>query len=241
MGRTFVMGDLHGAYKALKQVLERSGYNNQEDTLICLGDVADGWPQVRECFEELLKIKNLIFVLGNHDQWLLYWATGDHPGNIWTNQGGKNSQDSYGNDPRNVPMEHIDLLLRKSLLWYVDDENRLFVHGGINWETPIENQTANVCLWDRSLVQTAYKYTLRKNPRHSLTEFYEVYVGHTTTSFFFDKLGVNQVPQNLYEIWMMDTGAGWEGKLTLMDIDSKEYFQSDPVCELYPNERGRNK
>jgi serine/threonine protein phosphatase 1 len=31
----------------------------------------------------------------------------------------------------------------------------------------------------------------------------------------------------------MDTGAGWEGKLSLMNITTKEVFQSDPVCELY--------
>lgn len=237
--RTFVMGDLHGAYKALKQCLERCNFNYEVDTLICLGDVADGWPEVKECFNEILKIKNLIFILGNHDQWLLQWAEGDFPGNVWTSQGGQNTMASYWNDPSNVPKEHLELLLEKSKLWYVDDENRLFVHGGINWEIPIEKQRVEVCLWDRSLVQTAYKYTVRKNTRNSMTEFKNVFVGHTTTSFFFSSLGVNQVPQNLFEIWMMDTGAGWEGKLTMMNVDTKEYVQSDDVKSLYPGVKGR--
>jgi len=38
---------------------------------------------------------------------------------------------------------------------------------------------------------------------------------------------------------MMDTGAGWNGRLTIMNTDTKEYFQSDKVNDLYPNERGR--
>ncbi len=239
--RHWVIGDIHGGYLALKQCLEKSNFDYENDELICLGDVADGWPQVKECYDELLKIKHLIFILGNHDQWLLFWAQGDHPGDVWTSQGGWNTQRSYDFIPSLVPKEHIELILEKSKIWYIDDDNRLFVHGGINWEIPIEKQRVDVCLWDRSLVQTAHKYTIRKNTRHKMTEFKEVYVGHTTTSFFTGKLGTEQVPLNFFEVWLMDTGGGWEGRLTIMDIDTKEYFQSDPVCSLYPGEKGRNK
>ena len=72
--RHFVMGDIHGAFHALKQCLERSSFDYKHDVLICLGDVCDGWPQTYECVEELLKIENLIFILGNHDFWALQWA-----------------------------------------------------------------------------------------------------------------------------------------------------------------------
>lgn len=41
-------------------------------------------------------------------------------------------------------------------------------------------------------------------------------------------------------VWNIDTGAGFKGKLTIMDADTKEFWQSDPVPELYPNEKGRN-
>ncbi len=43
--RTFVLGDVHGAARALKQVLERSSFDYSADRLVCLGDVADGWPR----------------------------------------------------------------------------------------------------------------------------------------------------------------------------------------------------
>jgi len=67
--KKFVVGDIHGNYKALLQVLERSGFNKEEDMLISLGDIADGWSQVSECVTELLKIKNLIVIRGNHVLW----------------------------------------------------------------------------------------------------------------------------------------------------------------------------
>lgn len=39
--RTLVMGDSHGGYRAIRQVLERAHFDFEKDTLICLGDVAD--------------------------------------------------------------------------------------------------------------------------------------------------------------------------------------------------------
>ena len=39
--RTLVIGDIHGGYKALVQVMQRSKFNIHEDLLICLGDYVD--------------------------------------------------------------------------------------------------------------------------------------------------------------------------------------------------------
>ena len=38
----------------------------------------------------------------------------------------------------------------------------------------------------------------------------------------------------------IDTGAAFNGKLTIMNAETLEYWQSDTVQELYPNEKGRN-
>ncbi len=78
--RTFVMGDIHGAHKALQQCLERAPFDKDKDTLIQLGDIADGFGEVHDCVEELLKIRNLIAIKGNHDEWLnQFLQTGYHP------------------------------------------------------------------------------------------------------------------------------------------------------------------
>ena len=69
--KTFIVGDIHGAHKALLQVLERSGFDYENDMLITIGDIVDGWGDSFQVVEELLKIKNRIDIVGNHDDWFL--------------------------------------------------------------------------------------------------------------------------------------------------------------------------
>jgi serine/threonine protein phosphatase 1 len=66
--------------------------------------------------------------------------------------------------------------------------------------------------------------------------FKEIYIGHTPTT----RIGKTE-PVNLANVWNIDTGAAFKGPISILDIDTKEYWQSDPVYELYPNETGRNK
>ena len=45
------MGDIHGAYRALRQCLQRAQFDDENDHLICLGDVCDGWPETKAVIE----------------------------------------------------------------------------------------------------------------------------------------------------------------------------------------------
>ena len=93
--KTFIVGDIHGAYKALLQCFDRSGFDRETDRLIVIGDVCNGYPEVQQCIDELLKVKHCDFVIGNHDMWALGWALrGDKP-EIWTSQGGDRTIASY--------------------------------------------------------------------------------------------------------------------------------------------------
>lgn len=226
--KRFVIGDIQGNYKGLMQCLERSGFDYEKDELIVLGDVCDGLPQTKECFDELLKMKNMIFILGNHDQWLWEWCKEQHPGDIWTTQGGRNTQASYLNDASNVPESHRKLL-RDANLFFVDEDNRLFVHGGFEPTQAIEKQKATKLMWDRDLVKNA-RLKHNQKPDYCYGGFKEVYVGHTTTEYF----GNSLEPLHFCNVWMLDTGGGWSGKITVMDIETKQYWQSDLTPELYP-------
>ena len=243
---TFAIGDIHGGYKALLQCLERSKFNNEEDDLIVLGDVCDGWPQTKECIDELLRIDNLLFIMGNHDFWVLEWMlNGDKPA-LWVTQGGESTIKSYGlrvdddEFPR-LPATHIDFL-KSGIPLYIDSKNRAFVHGGFNRKKDPRTQKQEILMWDRELIRQACEISKSKGDKpKKLTEFEEVFIGHTPVS----SLALPQTlfrpdePVHLFEIWDLDTGGGWEGKLTIMDIDTHEYWQSDVVCELYPGEHGR--
>ena len=73
MSRTICCSDIHGNFKALKQCLERSRFDYEKDTLLVLGDLVDGHKETKQCFDEILKIKNLIYILGNHDYMAYRW------------------------------------------------------------------------------------------------------------------------------------------------------------------------
>lgn len=129
MSKTFCVGDIHGSYRGLIQVLERSNFDKQEDILICIGDVADGWSEVSECIEELLTIKNLIPILGNHDYWLRnYLEYGCQP-EIWLKQGGQASMENYIRNPE-LKIKHRDVYFPKCIMYYIDNNQNAYVHGG---------------------------------------------------------------------------------------------------------------
>jgi serine/threonine protein phosphatase 1 len=198
--------------------------------LICIGDVVDGWPETKQSIDEFLKIKNLILIRGNHDEWFLNYAkTGDKP-EIWTSQGGYNTLLSY--EQEDVPKEHTTLL-ENAKLWHIEN-NILFVHGGIIAGTHVEDNSKDEILWNRSLIHNArIKGNMR--PDYRMQNIYsEIFIGHTTTGHF----GTYE-PVKFCEITDIDTGGGWEGKLTIMNLKTREYFQSDYVKDLYPKSRAR--
>jgi len=247
--KTYVLGDVHGAYRALLQVLERSGFNLDKDRLICLGDIVDGWPDVMECFDELLKIKDLIYIWGNHDDWYYKFLKFGQTPYVWTSQGGDNTIKSYMKKAEsgniNFIQDHL-ALFNRAYFYYVDDNNRLFVHGGFNWHIPIGDNILYDFMWDRHAFETACSweaFTIAHptKPSYYFKNYSEVFIGHTCTNHGVNcRIGNTLEPLHVSNLWNLDQGAGWDGKLSIMNVDTKEFFQSDLVQELYPEERGRN-
>lgn len=258
MAKRFVMGDVHGAYKALLQCLERSGFDYDNDLLIQLGDVCDGWPYVSECIDELCKIRNLIALRGNHDDWFNdFVETGFNP--VQWQQGGKATALSYlrylqdkehliqrslvhsgyitALNPEDIPPLH-QKFLREQHYYYKDEDNNIFVHGGFDRNYPVRDQDRYVYYWDRNLWEQACSAKGDQVLKFA-EEVNKVYIGHTHVDDWRNPKALPQL-EGGGKVWNLDTGAGYGGKLTIMDIDSQEYWQSDFVKELYPNELGRN-
>ena len=92
-----------------------------------------------------------------------------------------------------------------------------------------QNALGNCLAIDNQLSKDAITYPLR------LKIYNEIFIGHTPVT------KINQtIPVNKACVWNVDTGAAFKGKLTIMDVDTKEFWQSDALPELYPNENGRN-
>ena len=225
--KTYVIGDIHGAYKALKQCLEESPIT-REDRLIVIGDVVDGYSQTAEVVEELLNY-NTIKIQGNHDYWFYrYLRFGSAP-EIWLSQGGLATLRSYGENEQ-LKVRHLDKYFAGMIPFYLDSENRLFVHGGINPHKKLQDQDEDDVMWDRNLFFNAANLDIE------YPEYNKIFVGHTDVRAVDPDSFDPFIGKNLINV---DTGAGWQGKLTIMDVDTLEYWQSDRTKKLYPKEQRR--
>lgn len=230
MSRLFAMGDIHGAAKALDQVLERSGFNRGEDRLIFLGDVCDGWPETRQCVDILLSIPGLVAILGNHDDWARQWMRVGWCQPVWTNQGGRATVLSYG-CLESVPPSHREFF-ENTKHWHQEGE-RIFVHAGFEWWAHPMATDPEQLMWDREMWGEAQRRETFNEGPQKLTEYGAVFLGHTAT------IRQSDEPVKACEIWNLDQGAGYAGRLTIMDVETEEFWQSDPVQELYPGVKGR--
>jgi serine/threonine protein phosphatase 1 len=260
--RTLVIGDIHGGYKSLIQCLERADVNLEQDKLIFLGDYVDGWSQTKELLDKLIEIKFItkgesneaIFIRGNHDDWFLDFIKegGKIPFAGWFNQGGEATLQSYNAHIQKtmtsamvdvkIPSDH-EQFLRELISYHVDDQNRVFVHGGYTSHRGIGyDHFESDYWWDRTLWESAFGFKmsydkhgegLQHHPKR-LKAHKEIYIGHTTTMMYNISIPINAV-----NVWNLDTGGGFGGRLSIMDIDTKEYWQSDFVKDLYLEERGR--
>jgi serine/threonine protein phosphatase 1 len=229
--KRFVIGDIHGGHKALIQCLERSKFDPAVDLLISLGDICDGWPEVNKVIDELLSIKNFKLILGNHDEWALRWMKDGWMEGIWTSQGGLETMESYQRDRARVPESHRNML--QNAMLFMELNNKLFVHGGVNPDKEPAKQDSKFLLWDRDLLDGAVRVS-KKTPEYRYGKWDDIFVGHTTTELY-----KTLKPVHACNVWDLDTGGGWSGKLTIMDIDSHEYWQSDLVPDIYPHIKAR--
>lgn len=267
--RRFVIGDIHARQNALKEVLEKCKFDKEKDTLIVLGDVVDGGKESKQVVDELLTIKNIVYIIGNHDFWHIEYLKNKKTPNEWVTQGGANTLKSYGGkvlgmdtdslflDLKNVdiPQSHKDFF--KKGLFYFEFENMLFVHGGYDPNKPIVEQDFQSLMWDRDLIKNAHTIEIKG--------YDKVFVGHTSTQMIerefvnyhcrdcseewstdvtkvsdmtadvaCPKCNSENIQQSLGcvnpikigKLYCLDTGAGWDGKLTIMDIDTDEFWQS---------------
>lgn len=244
--RRYVVGDIHGGYLALVNVLEQVNFDYENDQLISLGDLCDGWSQTPEVIEELMKIKNLVYVKGNHDDWTVKYLNkpiqfSDNYMNSWLHHGGRSTREAYEKLSEETKEKHLEFL-RNAFPFYIDEENNLFIHAGYheNYVPGVKDWSNNEYVmedyfWNRDFWQAAYKgRTVGK-------EFNHVYIGHTPTLNFPNSNLEHFKPMNRGNVTNMDTGACFTGKLSMMNLETKEIIQSDTrVMEFYPYEFGRN-
>lgn len=229
--RTLVVGDIHGGLRALQQVLDRAQIT-AKDQFIFIGDYVDGWSEAAETVSFLIDFSethSCVFLRGNHEELLSNFLNGGAYNPMWLAHGGEASKASY------AKLSEVELASHRRFFeqlvnYHIDAENRLFLHAGFT----------NMVCWDRTLWEMvcALDPSISANDKNypaRLKLFNEIYIGHTPVT----QIG-ETIPIKFANVWNIDTGAAFKGPLSIMDIDTKEFWQSDPVWTLYPGESGRN-
>lgn len=168
------------------------------------------------------------------------WKKVDFNEQLWFQHGGKATAMAYEKISSIEKEAHITFL--QSLQnYHLDTQNRLFVHAGFTNVKGVEHEYFKpLFYWDRTLWETALAMDIQLSKDaltypNRLKIYKEIYIGHTPVTKIDETIPVNKAC-----VWNVDTGAAFQGKLTIMDVDTKEFWQSDNLPDLYPNEKGRN-
>jgi serine/threonine protein phosphatase 1 len=155
MAKIFAVGDIHGSFDRLQELLQKIPIDFANDTLVFIGDYIDRGPGSVEVVEYLLDLKKkepgVIFLKGNHENMLEKYLDGTDRFTYLLN-GGQTTLDSYlsktdrsGSFP--IPNDHMEFF--KSLRLYYETEAYIFVHAGLRPKVPLASQQTEDLLWIR--------------------------------------------------------------------------------------------
>lgn len=192
-----IIGDIHGRYDLLLNVISRLQYNGFElgrDTLVCLGDYIDRGKQSKQVIQYLTILKKdygdkVVLLKGNHEQLaedflLCSYNERKEIAKWWLVNGGRETLNSFKETIDDTLIPFI-----KSLQITYETSNFVCVHGGIPIGKNIYTATEDELLWNRK--NNHYRGKLQ-------------IVGHSIVK------RVHQLEDTLY----IDTGAFTYGKLS---------------------------
>jgi len=153
MSLTYVIPDIHGRYDLLSDALtDISAHSGGEaGTIVTIGDYVDKGPDSKAVIDRLLTGVadgwRFVALKGNHDAMMVQALRDPAKMPSWMAKGGDAALASYGGDPAAVPQTHIAWLDQLRLMHV--DAHRVYVHAGVDPETPLDRQSEATLLWKR--------------------------------------------------------------------------------------------
>ncbi len=150
--RIYAVGDIHGCYVKLKNMLTRLEWRpGCGDLLLFLGDYIDRGPQSYEVVDMLAELtdkapREVITLLGNHEKMFLDFIGGHAFPSLFANGLAATVRD-YCRSENELPASH--LLFYRGLQLYYETEDYIFVHAGLAPGRSLEEQSAQDMLWIR--------------------------------------------------------------------------------------------
>ena len=121
---TYIIGDVHGCYRELQELLALIAFNPDKDRLGFVGDLVNRGPNSLEVLRFLRSLSSSFVVLGNHDLFLLILGYGLMPDNIY-----KHTLHTVLQAPDKLGL--LEWLRHRPLVHYEQSHSVLLVHAGL--------------------------------------------------------------------------------------------------------------
>jgi len=133
--RFFTIGDIHGCFDSLKELVENKIHLKKSDKLILLGDYIDRGDKSKEVVDYIIKLQehgfDIIPLMGNHEILLLDAFDNKKNTSKWIQNGGNETLKSFGiTSIKNIGPKYLTFF--KELKYYYSLNKFLFVHAGFN-------------------------------------------------------------------------------------------------------------
>jgi serine/threonine protein phosphatase 1 len=152
MPKRWVISDIHGCNRTFKQLLERLALQ-PDDQLFLLGDYINKGPRSRKVINTILKLRDEGFkvrcLMGNHEDMLLKCLEDPLLVPTFNQQGGKETLKSFKvKSVADIPTEYINFF--HSLEYYIELEDFVLVHAGLNFIDKNPFTDRHAMLWSRN-------------------------------------------------------------------------------------------
>lgn len=200
--RTIVVGDIHGCYDELTELLDKAGLE-KKDRVISVGDLITKGPKNREVLELFMTDKRFSAVMGNHDLALRRRWNGEH-------QKLKSAQKKAHKELKGDKEKYVGFL--NALPFHIDLGSHLVVHAGLRPDVALHSQTTDDLTRLRTLGEDF-------ESRHG-TPWYDEYDGEQIVLFGHWPAAE---PRRSRKAIGLDTGCVYGYSLTAYIIETDEF------------------
>jgi len=125
-----VIGDIHGCYYTLKELVDKIRTRYTTIEIYCVGDLVDRGNFSYEVFEFIIS-ERIRFTPGNHDYMFYYFVNqpSSEMGRAWIYNGSETTVNSYNKHIGEMP-RHLEIIIKAPL--FLDLDDCFISHAGIS-------------------------------------------------------------------------------------------------------------
>lgn len=221
MPKQYIIGDIHGCHRTLVALIEKKIQPNKSDSIFFLGDYIGKGPDSKNVIKYILSLKNEGYnvwcLMGNHEKMLLDSMLSDKLHYKWLWNGGSECLRSFDvYKAKDIKKKYLDFF--ESLDYYIELDDFILVHGGLNFNIDNPLSDRNSMLWSRNIHIDKSKINGKR-----------LIVGHTPVRYKKIKRSLNE------DIIKLDGGCVYskvkekQGKLVALELSEMKLYHKKNI------------